>query len=116
MNRAERIVRLLEQAGREGVCLIDCPPEMRYTARNAIAEARQNWPGLRIAVRRCRKHYHASTVSRYFLEGAAYGRGDESHSDGSPLTQGAGANGPKPTPAPLFPFYDEPYQRRGNAK
>ncbi len=114
MNRAERIVRLLEQAGREGVCLIDCPPEMRYTARNAIAEARQNWPGLRIAVRRCRKHYHASTVSRYFLEGAAYGEIDGLSVTSSPAIKGAGANGPQPTPAPLL--FAEPYQRRGNAK
>ena len=106
MNRAQRMVRLLEKAGADGVCLNDMPEQMRYCGRNAVSEAIAK--GAKIISRPCHKHQHGSSVSRYFLKGAA-----------EPATAGKAESVPRrPTELPaatplLFP---EPQFRGGSGK
>lgn len=107
MNRSQRLVRLLEMAGPEGICLSEVVPEDAYTLRNAVVEAIAS--GYRIRSERCRKHRHSSTVSRYF-KGGAEGKVYPLRGKVSPqktVSQGGAAVAP-----PLFP---EPFARRGNA-
>ena len=108
MNRAERFLRRLEMAGAEGICLDEVIRDDAYTMRNACATARQM--GYKIRSERCRKHRHASSVRRYFLEG----RLSEKRGDSSNPQTDDGVGVPYRAPAPtLFP---EPYERRGAAR
>lgn len=107
MNRAQRLVRLLEMAGLEGICLSEVVPEDAYTLRNAVVEAIAS--GYRIRSERCRKHRHSSTVSRYYKEGGkklTVVHGEED------LTSKTASQGGAAVAPPLFP---EPFARRGNA-
>jgi hypothetical protein len=103
MNRVDRLVYRLENAGSEGVCLAEVDQADAYTMRNACVTARQT--GYRIRSERCRKHRHSSTVSRYFLEGKVAPSSVAVESCGGSPANGVGATplAPAPTALDLFP-------------
>ena len=116
MTQRETVLRLLQRAGRDGLCVSDIDQDLAYCLRNRVSELVAL--GYGITAERCQRHRHYGRVARYHLtptavDGSHGGRPAESAA--APVAAGAvarAAGSLEPEPAAqtqeLFP---PPFER-----
>ena len=65
MTQRETVLRLLQRAGADGLCLSDVDDDIGYCLRNRVSELVAQ--GYGITAERCQRHRHYGRVVRYHL-------------------------------------------------
>ncbi len=116
MTQRQTVLRLLQRAGREGLCVEDVDQDISYCLRNRVSELRDR--GYTITVERCRRHSHYGHVARYRLVSATaedFHGGPPVAPAATPVAAGVVARAvgvDAPAPAAQTPeLFPEPFER-----